>query len=118
MSVRRHKRVRGKTNSIDLGLLQMQILWMIHQQKRHGYELMKELNMIKKTKITQGTLYPALKKLENMGMVRRKKEKRKITYQITKKGLYALNNSCEEFCKTFHGIFHDYICGKCGGKLA
>ena len=58
---------------IDLGILQMQILWLLNRKDTHGYELMKNLNEIKNTKITQGTLYPALQRLEELNLIKSKK---------------------------------------------
>ena len=98
---------------IDLGILQMQILWLLNRKDTHGYELMKNLNEIKKTKITQGTLYPALQRLEELNLIKSKKGKRKIIYSLTSKGKKIMSDNCIEFCHTFEGIFKDYICHHC-----
>jgi PadR family transcriptional regulator PadR len=100
-------------SDIELGMLQMQILWLLSKRSDHGYELMKKLNELKKTKITAGTLYPTLSKLEKLGLIKSLEKKRIKVYTITAKGRGVMKNSCGEFCKTFAGIFHDFICGKC-----
>jgi DNA-binding PadR family transcriptional regulator len=108
MSDNRHVR-----NEIELGMLQMQILWLVSKKPVHGYELMKRLNELKTTKVTQGTLYPALQRLEELSLIKRKKSDRIINYSITAKGAKIMNNSCIDFCRTFNGIIHDFLCNKC-----
>ncbi|MBS3056967.1 MAG: PadR family transcriptional regulator [Candidatus Aenigmarchaeota archaeon] len=114
MSVNRHDVQNRKFSSdIELGLLQMQILWMLYKKKAHGYELMKELNKIKKTRITQGTLYPAMQRLEELNLVHRETKGRKLVYRLTDKGKKTMKNACLDFCSTFNGIFRDFICESC-----
>lgn len=100
-------------SEIELGMLQMQILWILNRKPRHGYEIMKELSVLKGTKITQGTLYPTLQKLEGSGLVERDEEARRIVYHTTEKGKKVMNQTCSEFTRTFFGIFHDFVCNKC-----
>lgn len=102
----------GKSE-IELGLLQMQILWVLSRKSTHGYDLMKALGAIKGTIVTQGTMYPALQRLEEMGLVKPETDDRKIVYHITDKGRKTMNQTCLDFVKTFYGIFHDYACGGC-----
>jgi DNA-binding PadR family transcriptional regulator len=90
----------------------MQVLWML-KKPLHGYGLMKSLNTLKRTKITQGTLYPTLQRLEELKLIESRTKGRKKIYHLTKKGKSTMKNSCLEFCRTFHGIFEDYVCGKC-----
>lgn len=115
MSDNRHIiRPAGSTGKpeLELGLLQMQILWLL-KRPSHGYALMKSLNALKRTKITQGTLYPALQRLEELGLIRRKKVARKHVWHLTEKGKRTMKRSCAEFCVTFQGIFRDFICERC-----
>ena len=100
---------------IELGLLQMQVLWLLSRKSTHGYELMKLLNAIKKTKITQGTLYPTLQALEKRDLIKRHDEDRKSTYSITLKGRKVMNETCMDFSRTFFGIFQNFVCEKCVG---
>lgn len=121
MSVERHipseKEIFGerKFSEIELGLLQMQILWVLSRKPTHGYELMKMLNEMKKTKVTQGTLYPALRALEERGLIKGHEEERKQVYSITPKGSRVMIDSCMDFSKTFFGIFQSFVCEKCVG---
>jgi PadR family transcriptional regulator PadR len=109
MSVDKPKR------ELELGLLQMQILWLLGREPIHGYKLMKRLNKIKTSKIEQGTLYPALQKLEENDLIKVKEtgERRKKIYELTKEGKQLMIQTCEEFSKTFSGIFMDFFCKSC-----
>ena len=97
----------------ELGMLQMQILWLISHKPRHGYELMKDLTLIKKTKVGQGTLYPALQKMEKQKLIKGVDDDNKIVYTITDKGKKIMEEACADFSRTFFGIFQDFVCNKC-----
>ena len=98
---------------MDIGLLQMQMLWLLNKRPTHGYEIMDVLNKIKRTKITQGTLYPTLQRLQKLGLIKGKKTERKIVYHITRDGKRIMDEVCFDFTHTFFGIFQDYVCHKC-----
>lgn len=100
-------------SEIELGMLQMQILWLLSRKSTHGYDMMKALSILKGTSITQGTLYPTLKRLEELELIKRDEKDRRIIYYITAKGKRTMNESCLEFVKTFYGIFHDFACQSC-----
>ena len=100
-------------SDVELGMLQMQMLWLINNRPRHGYELMKDLNAIKKTKIGQGTLYPTLQKMEKQKLIKGEEKEKRIVYHITEKGKRVMGDACTDFSKTFFGIFQDYVCNKC-----
>jgi len=100
---------------LELGVLQMQILWLLSKKPAHGYELMRKLSEIKNARITQGTLYPALERLEEMGLVAGKKSKAradrgKIVYSLTESGFRKMGRNCKEFCLIFSGVFNDFYC--------
>ena len=105
--------------SVDLGVLQMQILWLLNKKPDHGYALLRELRKIKRSKLTQGTLYPALAALEKMRFIKAHKSgsRGKKTYSVTSKGKKAMLQACGEFVTIFSGIFGDFYCKKsCGGR--
>lgn len=106
---------KHNTQHFDLGVLQMQILWLVGRTPMHGYELMRQLNDIKSTKVEQGTLYPALQKLEEQEFIQVKETGRrgKKIYELTEAGREAMVRTCEEFSKTFSGIFEDFVCKSC-----
>jgi len=100
-------------SDIELGMLQMQVLWLLGRKPSHGYELIKNLNAIKTTKITAGVLYPVLGRLEMMRLVASRASDRKKIYHVTPAGRRVMTRSCTEFCRTFEGIFKQYVCERC-----
>ena len=55
-------------------LVKFYTLLLLSEKPKHGYELMKSLDAIKSTKITQGTLYPALQRLEELNLIKSRNE--------------------------------------------
>lgn len=100
-------------SDIDLGMLQMQVLWLLGRKPGHGYELIKQLNEIKPTKVTAGVLYPVLARLEEMKLISARTVGRKRVYHLTPVGRSVMTRSCTEFCRTFEGIFKQYVCERC-----
>ena len=103
-------------SDMDLGLLQMQILWILSRKSAHGYELMKDLSVMKRQKITQGTLYPTLQRLESLKLIKGVGQENRIVYSLTAKGKETMTINCTEFARTFFGVFQDFVCGKCVSK--
>lgn len=89
-----------------LGLVKLYILAILNENKRHGYEIIKELE--KKTKgccnVSVGSIYPALKELETMKLIKGNdknvKGRKRIIYEITKKG----KNALDEGIKKWHDL--------------
>jgi DNA-binding MarR family transcriptional regulator len=100
-------------SEIELGLLQMQVLWVLNRKPSHGYNIMKQMQSLKSTRVTQGTLYPTLQRLVDLGLIEKEEGARKIIYHITEKGKRVMNDACTDFTRTFFGIFHDFVCEKC-----
>lgn len=115
MSVNHNIRFARGRQKLELGVLQMQILWLLNKKPVHGYELMHKLSEIKNARITQGTLYPALERLEEMRLISGKRSKEradrgKIVYSLTESGLREMGRNCKEFCLIFSGVFNDFYC--------
>ncbi len=104
---------RRPVSEMELGLLQMQILWLLNRRSTHGYDIMATLNKIKTTKITQGTLYPTLQRLEELKLVKPEVQDRRKIYHVTAEGRKTMNEVCLDFTHTFFGIFKDFVCNKC-----
>ncbi|MFH1332191.1 MAG: PadR family transcriptional regulator [archaeon] len=72
---------------LDLrGFLSFHILHELKKGKRCGDDLALSIGSRKGTKLTPGTIYPALKKLKKHQLVVYKKDGRKKIYELTKKG--------------------------------
>ena len=87
--VKRRELIKGSTDSL--------LLCLIGQQPMYGYQIIKELE--KKSqgyfKFKEGTLYPALHRLEKAGLIQGKWQmlpsgRQRRYYHITEKGLRSL----------------------------
>ena len=87
--VQRRELIKGSTDSL--------LLCLIGQQPMYGYQIIKELE--KKSqgyfKFKEGTLYPALHRLEKAGLIQGKWQmlpggRQRRYYHITEKGLRSL----------------------------
>lgn len=77
------------------GLLSFYILHILSQNPTYGYDLIKKIeNLTGFWKPSPGSIYPALNTLKERGLVKIRKEKKRIYYEITKKG--------ENILKDFH----------------
>jgi len=102
---------------VDVGLLELQVLWLLNKRPLHGYLLMRELSQIKQAAITQGTLYPLLAKLAKRQWIKPSAEgpRRKKTYQLTSEGARVMDTACREFVQIYSSMIFDYCCSSCKG---
>ena len=84
-----HRLMRGSTDSL--------LLYLISQQPKYGYQIIKELERKSQGyfKFKEGTLYPALHRLERTGLILGKWRvlpggRQRRYYHITDKGRYTL----------------------------
>lgn len=98
----------------NIGVLELQVLWLLSKKPRHGYSLMKELDALKSTRITQGTLYPVLARLERKKFVKAKRVGNKKVYSLTSEGRRVMKKSARELVAVFSGIIGDFYCSCCG----
>ncbi len=95
----------GENCSCDMrGLLSFLILFFLSKKPLHGQEIADELEKRRGTRPSPGTLYPALKGLKEMGLIKEKKEGKTITYRLTKEGKEVFETAKKKFCKSFAGI--------------
>lgn len=91
------------------GLLSFHILWLLHKNKRMcGDEIAEEIGKKRGSKLTPGTIYPALKELKNKSLVKSEKAGRKIYYSLTEEGKSGCIGACASFCNTFGDIFREF----------
>lgn len=87
------------------GLLSFQILWLLSKKRMHGEEIAKEIGKRRGEKPKPGTLYPALKELSALGLIRGEKKGKLISYTLTEKGRRSVSNATGYFCRAFGDIF-------------
>ena len=98
----------------NIGILELQVLWLLSKEPRHGYALMKELDALKSTRITQGTLYPVLARLERKKLVKSRRVSNKRVYSPTAEGRKVMKKNAKDLVSVFSGIIGDFYCSCCG----
>jgi DNA-binding PadR family transcriptional regulator len=72
---------------LELEVLDFAILGLLMERPRHGYELRRALGELGFWKVSFGSLYPSLRRLEKRGAIRATKVSgRRKAYEITKEG--------------------------------
>ncbi len=74
----------------------------------HGQKIATEIARRRGTKPTPGTIYPALKDLNERGLIKGEKQGKKVIYSLTDEGREGIEEACEYFCKAFGEIFEEY----------
>ena len=85
------------------GQLELVVLASLREGPRHGYAIIKELHDRSRGEfdILEGTLYPALHRLEQAGLIKSRwataAGRRRRLYQLTRKGRHALSDQESEW---------------------
>jgi DNA-binding PadR family transcriptional regulator len=86
-------------NPSDLGRFSdpaLLILSSLAEGPKHGYIMMSDIETMMGVRLGPGTLYGALSRLENSGLIKAlPAEERRRPYQITEKGITALREQLE-----------------------
>ena len=98
----------------NIGILELQVLWLLSKKPSHGYALMKELDALKTTHIAQGTLYPVLARLKQKKLVKSKRVSNKRVYSLTAEGRKVMKKNARDLVSVFSGIIGDFYCSCCG----
>ncbi|HDJ96593.1 MAG TPA: PadR family transcriptional regulator [Candidatus Aenigmarchaeota archaeon] len=82
------------------GLVNPWILLILLEGEKSGYEIMKEIEKLTEGewKPTTGSLYPALKRLEEKGLIKKSKigKRRKVIYVLTNDGKRVIRSFCKK----------------------
>jgi len=74
------------------GEMKYEILEVLVQGPRHGYDIMLEIERTRGLRPSPGSIYPALQMLEDADFIRGQEREGKRTYEITDKGREFLKN--------------------------
>ena len=82
---------------MNLGWFELQLLMLISQKERYGYELLNEIRNSGRFTYSAGSLYPTLKRLEKKGYVKTRIQEKndtsdRIYYSTTAEGILMLKN--------------------------
>jgi DNA-binding PadR family transcriptional regulator len=89
------------------GFLTFQILWELRNGPLNGQQIAEEIAKRRGTKPTPGTIYPALKDLEDRGSIKSEKEGRQRVYSLTKAGEAGYIEAARYFNQVFGDIAED-----------
>jgi len=73
----------------------------------HGQKSAQEIAKRRGAKPTLGTIYPALKDLNQRGLIKREKQGKRIIYTLTDKGRQGIEEACQYFYRTFDEVFEE-----------
>ena len=109
MSEMEEELVRGVIRNLS----RLIILWILKQESRSGYSVLKEMQRITEQKFHPGIVYPLLYELEDekfiTGEWSRKRTRRIKNYTITKKGVELLNRLHRLFERPMKVILQDFL---------
>lgn len=89
------------------GFLSFQILWLLSKRDMCGDAIAEEIGNRRGVKPKAGTIYPALKYLNEGDLIDGKKVGKTIVYSLTNKGRYALGIAKKNFVRSFGDIISD-----------
>lgn len=86
------------------GMLSFLILFLLSKKAMHGQEIADELGKRKGGRPSPGTIYPALRMLNNEGLIKELKSGKTVVYSLTPTGRRVLDVAKKRFVKIFMGI--------------
>ena len=87
------------------GMLSFQILWLLSKKPMHGEEIAEEMEKRRGSKPKAGTIYPALKEMNERGLIDGQKKGKIIVYSLTPEGRAGVKRAVAYFCHSFGEIF-------------
>ncbi len=97
--------MRGDYGCDMRGMLSFQVMWLLSRRPMHGDELAEEIAKRRGSKPKAGTIYPALKALEESGVISGKKRGNTVVYSLTAEGRRDVKRAVIYFCHSFGEIF-------------
>jgi DNA-binding PadR family transcriptional regulator len=95
--------------SFDMkGYLSFRILCFLRNKTLTGQEIADLILKSTGKKPSSGTLYPALKELEKLGLIRMEKKGKQNFYSLASKGKKETATACKIFYKYFSDVIKDY----------
>jgi DNA-binding PadR family transcriptional regulator len=89
------------------GYLSFLLLWLLNKQSMTGAEIALELEKRRGEKPKAGTIYPALKDLNERGLISGEKDGKIIVYSLTTEGKKVIIQAKAYFCKCFGEIISE-----------
>lgn len=86
------------------GMLSFRLLCYLRKGEKTGHEIAKLIAKSHGRKPSPGTIYPALKELSQLGLVKRKQKGKEVVYSLTDKGKAEAKMACRYFRACFADI--------------
>ena len=86
------------------GMLSFLILFLLSKKEMNGQEISNELEKRRGTRPSPGTIYPALKSLNEAKFIKERKDSGMIFYSLTDIGMRAYKEAKQQFVKTFMDV--------------
>ncbi len=93
------------------GYLSFSILYLLGKKPMYGSELASELTKRRFDRPTPGTIYPALKALQEEGLIRPDGKGHKKVYRLTREGRTGLKDAARYFVQAYGDVVDDFRSG-------
>ncbi len=93
------------------GYLSFSILYLLGKKPMYGSQLASELTKRRFDRPTPGTIYPALKALQEEGLIRPEGKANKKVYRLTREGRSGLKDAARYFVQAYADVVDDFRAG-------
>ncbi len=94
------------------GYLSFSILYLLGKKPMYGSQLASELKQRRFERPTPGTIYPALKALEEEGLIQPQGKGTKKVYRLTRQGRAGLRDAARYFVQAYGDVVDDFRGGR------
>ncbi len=94
------------------GYLSFSILYLVGKKPMYGSEIASALAKRRFDRPTPGTLYPALKALQEEGLIRPEGKGAKKVYKLTREGRAGLRDAARYFVQAYGDVVDDARAGR------
>lgn len=94
------------------GYLSFSILYLLGKKPMYGSELASELTKRRFDRPTPGTIYPALKALQEEGLIKPQGKGGKKVYHLTREGRAGLRDAARYFVQAYADVVDDFRGGR------
>ncbi len=94
------------------GYLSFSILYLLGKKPMYGSEIAGELTRRRFERPTPGTIYPALKSLQEEGLIRPEGKGHTKVYRLTRTGRAGLRDAARYFVQAYADVIDDFRAGK------
>jgi len=94
------------------GYLSFTVLYLLGKRPMYGSEIATELAKRRYDRPTPGTIYPALKALQEEGLIRPEGRGSRKVYRLTRDGRRGLREAARYFVQAYADVVDDFRAGR------